>query len=95
MSKLVAFTERPHPATVGKRRLFQRVWDTLRIWLGNALNRAGVPGMVKETIIPDEVTGAIVRIKTNPLYTVVSIDGRDYYFHRFTGRFGGTGMGCR
>lgn len=67
--------------------------DSLRLWLGRTLNKCGVPGLVRETIIPDEITGQIIQISYNSLYTVISIDGRDYYFNRFDGRFGGTGMG--
>jgi hypothetical protein len=45
-----------------------------------------------ETI--DGVTGQKVAVSVGDLFVRLSIDGRDYYFDRLTGRFDGTGLGC-
>jgi len=43
----------------------------------------------------DGLTGNEIEITLSGAYSVISINGRDYYFDRLTGRFGGTGLGCR
>lgn len=63
----------------------------LRVCVGNFLNRIGVAGAVQEDVIDDALTGNHVRVSIGSLFTVISVNGRDYYFDRLTGRFGGTG----
>ena len=42
----------------------------------------------------DIVTGGVIEVKVGSLFTRLSVNGRDYYFDRITGRFAGTGQGC-
>jgi hypothetical protein len=73
-----------------------QIWrGRLRELLGAALKRLGVPGAVAESEINDPATGDHVEIRVSHLFTRISINGRDYYFDRMTGRYDGTGMGCR
>lgn len=44
--------------------------------------------------LEDELTGRAIEVRVEPLFIVFSVDGRDYYFRRFSGRFDGTGLGC-
>ncbi len=62
--------------------------------LGRLLNRLRVPGAVRDAHIKDALTGQEVEIRVGELFTRVSVNGRDYYFHRASGKFDGTGMGC-
>jgi len=39
----------------------------------------------------DRVTGQEIKLTVGDLFVRLSIDGRDYYFDRFTGKFDGTG----
>jgi len=39
----------------------------------------------------DEYIRQTVTVRVTTGYTIVSVNGRDYYFHRLTGRFDGTG----
>jgi len=63
--------------------------------LGRLLNRLGVAGAVKPMKISDSLTGQKMEIRVGLLFTRISVNGRDYYFNRLSGRFDGTGMGCR
>src|SRR5215472_15581101 len=62
--------------------------------LGRMMRSAHVPGFVKDVTYQDPLTGHHIEIRANVLFTRISVDGRDYYFSRFSGRFDGTGMGC-
>jgi hypothetical protein len=43
---------------------------------------AGLPGQVQPVAMHDPVTGIRLEVRTSELFTVVSIDGRDFYFDR-------------
>jgi len=38
----------------------------------------------------DILTGHKIEVRTNPYYAILSIDSREYYFERETGKFDGT-----
>ena len=59
--------------------------------LGLLANRIGLPAALSEIEIVDELTGQRVSIRKGVHYTIASVDGRDYYFKRLTGKFDGTG----
>lgn len=71
-------------------------WPNLRLRmdeaLGRWLNRHTVPGAVQPMTYRDELTGQSVEVAVSALYTVLTINGRDYYFRRLSGRFDGTGQ---
>lgn len=70
-------------------------WETiktrLREAMGRFLNRRRVAGAVQPINFNDPLTGNHIEVVINPLFTVLSVNGRDYYFKRLTGRFDGTG----
>lgn len=53
-----------------------------------------LPGVVQPIDYPDMVTGDRIRVQVGKRFTVISVNNRDYYFKRFTGRFDGTGYVC-
>lgn len=65
----------------------------LRGLIGSILNR--LPAFVSDAEITDDFTGQEISIKRNPRFTVISVNGRDYYFKRFSGKFDGTGYQVR
>ena len=73
-------------------------WDILKTRIATilftALNRIGVPGAVQDIEIKDAVTGQEIQIKTGLFFTRITVNGRDYYFRRLSGKFDGTGTGC-
>lgn len=66
---------------------------TVHLWAGKALVRLRRPGKVAPFEMRDPLTGQHVSVRVGPLFVVFSVNGRDYYFDRFTGRFDGTGSG--
>jgi hypothetical protein len=62
--------------------------------LGRLLQRLGIPGAVRNVTIKDALTGQEIAVHVGVLFTCISVNGRDYYFRRLTGKFDGTGMGC-
>ena len=63
----------------------------LREWLGRVLNAAGLPGAIKDMKITDSVTGHRGAVEVGDLHVRFSVEERDFYFDRLTGRFDGTG----
>lgn len=51
-------------------------------------------GKLKPFNITDSVNGIHLEIKVSEHYTIISIDGREYYFNSDTGEFDGTGQEC-
>lgn len=70
----------------------RRLRDWVRLWAGRALR--GLPGFVREIELEDEATGQHLSVRVSPFFTRISMNGRDFYFDRFTGRFDGTGTGA-
>lgn len=68
-------------------------------WLGNLLNAVGAPGFLRDTEFRSRTFGTHVRVKRGQLFTVVSVNGLDVYFGRFSGTVDGVGfsptIGCR
>jgi hypothetical protein len=73
----------------------QRIMSRAIEVCGVIAGKLGLPGAVRDAVIEDEATGQHVQVRVGRLFTRISVDGRDYYFNRFTGRFDGTGSGCR
>ena len=76
-----------------------RLWirrrrNSLTDGLGWLMESLGVPGAIQPFEIYDELTGQHVKVRVSARFTVIQVNGRDYYFYRYTGRFDGTGMGC-
>jgi hypothetical protein len=70
-----------------------QMWtERAREWFGRMLNALGVPGFVREVQVYDRLTNSHVTVKTSGFFTVVSVNGTDYYFKRLTGEFDGSGF---
>ena len=80
----------PRPASAGASRL-DILKGRFRERFGRLLNWTGAPGAIRDTEITDKLTGQTVAVQVGDLFVRVSIDGRDYYFDKVTGRFDGTG----
>lgn len=91
--KIIPFRPHGSPALTGASP-WQILAGRARAWFGGLANRLGVPGFVRPLEFYDEVTGQGIAIAPGPLFTRITLNGRDYYFRRFSGRFDGTGFGC-
>ena len=58
---------------------------------GRVLQLLRVPGLIRPFEHQDEQTGEIVRLRTSPRYTILSVGGKEFFFERETGKFDGTG----
>lgn len=63
----------------------------LRQYLGKLMNACGLPGSIQQMEFEDAAVGRHLAVSVDDLFVCVSVDGRDYYFDRVTGRFDGTG----
>ncbi len=79
-----------NPFRLWIRRRRDNICDSLG-WL---MERLGVPGAIQPFEIHDQVTGQHVVVTVSARFTVIQVNGRDYYFYRYSGKFDGTGMGC-
>jgi hypothetical protein len=59
--------------------------------LGRILNWVGTPGAIRPLQFNDKLAGQHVAVSVGEIFVCVSVNGRDYYFDRLTGRFDGTG----
>ena len=50
-----------------------------------------LPGFVRSIDYSDRVTGDYIRIHVGRRFTILTVNNRQYWFRRFTGRFDGTG----
>lgn len=55
------------------------------------MNSAGAPGAIREVDLKDALTGQEVSVTVGATYVRLTVNERDYYFDRLTGRFDGTG----
>ncbi|HUU93732.1 MAG TPA: hypothetical protein VM238_21275 [Phycisphaerae bacterium] len=72
-----------------------------QIWRGRAarcigliLNGLGCAGKVRPISIDDPLTGTHLELRVGSTFTVIAVNGRDYYFRRLDGVYDGAGMGC-
>ena len=91
LAKIIPLRRPGIPARYGAT-VWQVASGRLREWIGNLANRLRVPAIVRPAVIEDEVTRQTIVIEPGHLVTRISVDGRDYYFGRFSGRFDGVGM---
>ena len=80
----------PRAAAVGATRL--QIWrGRARKCVGRILNRAGAPGAIRDVSLKDCLTGQEVSVTVGASYVRFTVNDRDYYFDRITGRFDGSG----
>ena len=90
---VTALPEPPRPPATGATR-WQIARGRAREAVGRLLGRVGAPGAIANATIADPVTGQEIEIRVGHLLTRVTVNGRDYYFDRLSGRYDGTGSGC-
>lgn len=59
--------------------------------LGTLFEKLGLPGLVKPFRYYDGETGQVIEIKTSPLYTKLSVGGKEFFFIRESGKYDGFG----
>jgi len=67
-------------------------WKKWLRFCGRVVNLAGLPGIVRECDYYSESLGVVVRVRMNPGFTVITVNGVDVYFYRLTGEIDGVGL---
>ena len=65
-----------------------------RVGLGKLFNLAGVPGIVRECDYAANTTDAQVTVRVRELFTIITVNCLEIYFHRLTGTIDGVGSRC-
>ena len=60
--------------------------------LGRALNTLGLPCIVRNGEYRSETFGTRVQVRCGEVFTVVTVNEIDIYFHRLNGRIDGVGL---
>jgi len=64
----------------------------LRVFAGKLYNLAGVPGIIRECDYGASVSDTRIKVRVGEMFTVVSVNSLDIYFHRLTGSIDGIGL---
>lgn len=67
-------------------------WSEIKLWFGKLLNLAGFPAIVRECDYHSPALNADVKVRKFGLYTIITVNGLDIYFTRFTGTMDGVGF---
>ena len=67
-------------------------WLRLNWWFGKLANLAGWPSIIRESDYRSDAICVSVKVRKSPLYTIVTVNGIDVYFYRFTGGIDGVGI---
>jgi hypothetical protein len=87
-------TERTgHPARY-RATVFDIAKARLREWVGRLANWLRIPGAIQPTEIHDKATGQNITVAVGALFVRLTVNQRDFYFDRVSGRFDGTGSGA-
>ena len=74
----------------------KRVWSWIRlrarVLSGRLYNLAGVPGIIAECDYDASVSEARIKVRAGDMFTIVSVNNLDIYFHRLTGSIDGVGL---
>ena len=67
-------------------------WSEIKLWFGKLLNLAGFPAIVRECNYHSQALNTDVKVRKLGLYTIITVNGLDVYFTRFTGTMDGVGF---
>ena len=59
------------------------------------MNFLGFPGFVKSLKHYDRLTNTNIEVRLGGFFTVIAVNGKDYYFRRITGKYDGSGMNLK
>lgn len=79
------------PAKMGASR-WTITKESIKQRMGFLLNFLRIPGLVRPIKVYDRLTNTHIEVRLGGFFTVVSVDGKDYYFQRLTGKYDGSGM---
>jgi hypothetical protein len=81
-----------HPTSIVKRRWISRLRLRLRVLAGKLYNLAGVPGIVRDCDYAATAHDVKIQVRARELFTIVTVNGLEIFFHRLTGTIDGVGI---
>jgi hypothetical protein len=75
-----------------KNPVYSWVRLRIRLALGMLFNLAGIPGLLRDCDYQAGVADATVKVRVRDLFTIVTVNGLEIYFHRLTGSIDGVGV---
>jgi hypothetical protein len=60
--------------------------------IGQLMQWLGLPGLVSPFRYRDDAAGLDVSVRTSPRYTILTVNGTEFFFWRENGHFDGVGM---
>ncbi len=85
-----SFTER-REHLISVFTVFHLIPMRVRVIFGALCNVAGIPGLIRNCDYEGGITDASIRVRVGEMYTVITVNGLDIYFHRTTGEIDGVG----
>jgi hypothetical protein len=82
---------RQHNHTLRQRLSAGMSWPEIKFWLGRLANLAGYPLLVRPCEYHSANFETSVSVKRLEMYTLITVNGLDVYFNRFTGKIDGLG----
>jgi len=64
----------------------------IRLALGMLFNLAGIPGLLRDCNYQAGVADATIKVRVRDMFTIVTVNGFEIYFHRLTGSIDGVGV---
>lgn len=83
---------RSHPTSAVKRRWISWLRLRLRVLAGKLYNLAGVPGIVRDCDYAATAHDVKIQVRARELFTIVTVNGLEIFFHRLTGAIDGVGI---
>lgn len=80
-----------NPPLVSLRAIISLIRLRARLLAVRLYDLAGIPGFVQECSYSGTTTKAEITVKYGALFTIISVNGLDIYFHRLTGSIDGVG----
>lgn len=72
----------------------RRLRDTIGQAFLKMFASVNLPAFVRPIDYCDRVTGNRIKVRNTLRYTIISVNNRDYWFRRISGKFDGPGYGC-
>lgn len=79
--------------TVTVKEFLSRIRLWMRVFGGKVYNLAGIPGIVRDCDYSASAYDARIKVRSKELFTIITVNGLDIYFHRLTGTIDGVGFG--
>jgi hypothetical protein len=81
-----------HPSSAVKKRWISWLRLRLRLLAGKLYNLAGVPGIVRDCDYAATAHDVKIQVRARELFTIVTVNGLEIFFHRLTGTIDGVGI---